>query len=294
MSRDRSALGRSPGARRLWTQLASAVVANSGLASQRLFPGLKGCSYPFLNCYACPLAIGACPIGTIQHFVIIRRVPLLVVGFLGVVGSIWGRMSCAWLCPFGLVQDLLHRVPWPRRKLRVNTRRWSWVKYVILAVLFLAIPYVTLEPWFCKLCPAGTLEGGLPWIALSAPLRGLVGPLFWVKVAILAAFVLTSILLSRPFCRFACPLGATYGLANRWSRVQITVDHDKCTGCGKCDESCPMGLKPYQDLASTDCIRCEECVGTCEHLKVTSPRPPLRRPDRAARPLGAAGGRGPE
>ncbi len=261
--------------RRLGTQLISAVVANSGLAAPGLLPGLKACSYPFFNCYACPLAIGACPIGTIQHFAIIRRVPLLVVGFLGVVGSIWGRMSCAWLCPFGFVQDLLHRIPWPRRKLQVDTRRWSWVKYVVLAVLFLVIPYITLEPWFCKLCPAGTLEAGLPWVALSGTLRGLIGPIFWVKIAILAAFVLASVLLSRPFCRFACPLGATYGLANRWSRVQIEVDHDKCTSCGKCDKSCPMGLRPYLDVKSTDCIRCEECLGTCEHLKITSPKLPL-------------------
>lgn len=260
-----------PGLRRLKTQLTSAVIANSGLAAPGLLPGLKACSYPFLNCYACPLSIGACPIGTIQHFAIIRRVPLLVVGFLGVVGSIWGRMSCAWLCPFGLVQDLLHRIPWPGRKLKVDTRRWSWVKYVVLVVLFLVIPYVTLEPWFCKLCPAGTLEGGLPWLGLSVPLRALVGPLFGLKMAILAVFVLASVLLSRPFCRFACPLGATYGLANRWSRVQVAVDHDKCTDCGRCEASCPMGIKPQRDLASTDCIRCEECVGSCEHIHVTSP-----------------------
>ncbi len=286
--------GPGPAPRRLRTQLASAVLANSGLAGQRLFPGLKACSYPFLNCYACPLAIGACPVGTIQHFVIIRRAPLLVVGLLGVIGSIWGRMSCAWLCPFGLVQDLLHRLPWPRRKPRVSTRRWSWVKYVVLGVLFLVIPYVTLEPWFCKLCPAGTLEAGLPWLALSAPLRDLAGRLFWVKLAILAVLVLASILLSRPFCRFACPLGATYGLANRWSRVQIIVDRDKCTGCGKCDESCPMGLKPYRDLASTDCIRCEECVDSCEHLKVTSPRllPWPRRPAQAQESVARAGNQG--
>lgn len=276
--------------RRLRTQIASAVVANSGLAGRGLFPGLKACSYPFLNCYACPLAIGACPVGTIQHFTIIRRVPLYVVGVLGVVGSIWGRMSCAWLCPFGLVQDLLHRVPWPGPRPRLDTRRWSWVKYVVLAVLVLAVPYITLEPWFCKLCPAGTLEGGLPWLSISAPLRALVGPLFWLKISILAAFVVGSVLISRPFCRLACPLGATYGLANRWSRVQITVDRDRCTGCGVCARSCPMGLRPHLDASSTDCIRCEQCLGYCEHIRLSSPPwPRLGAPRRASGEVGGSG-----
>ncbi len=266
--------------RRTWTQVVSAVVANSGLAG--LIPGLKCVNYPFLNCYSCPLAIGACPIGTIQHFAIIRRVPLFVVGVLGAVGSIWGRMSCSWLCPFGLAQDLLYRIPWPRRKLQINTRRYSWVKYVVLAVLFLIIPYVTLEPWFCKLCPAGTLEAGLPWISLSAPLRDLIGPLFWLKIGIVLVLLLAAMSISRPFCRFACPLGAMYGLANRWSRVQIAIDHDQCTECGKCSVVCPMGLEPFRDVQSTDCIRCEECVGTCEHIKVTSPSPLRRAPARRA------------
>ncbi len=253
----------SPRRRRF--QFLSAILANSGL-----FPGLKCVNYPFLNCYSCPLAIGACPIGTIQHFAIIRQVPLFVAGVLGVVGSIWGRMTCAWLCPFGLVQDLLHRLPWPRRKLEIRTRRYTWVKYAVGAVLFLAIPYLTLEPWFCKLCPAGTLEAGLPWLALSAQLRPLVGPLFWVKIGLLLAFVLAAVAISRPFCRFACPLGAMYGLANRFSRVRIEVDRDRCTACGLCESKCPMGLVPYLDVDSTDCIRCQECV-VCKHMKVVSP-----------------------
>jgi len=256
--------------RRGWVQLGSTVLANSGL-----FPALKCLTYPFLNCYSCPLAIGACPVGTIQHFVIIRRVPLLVIGILGLVGSIWGRMSCAWLCPFGYIQDLLHRLPWPARKVSVNTRRYGWVKYVVSVVLFLVIPFVTLAPWFCKLCPAGTLEAGLPWLAISPPLRGLIGPFFWLKIVLLILFVLASMALSRPFCRFACPLGAAYGLSNRWSRVRIEVDGRRCDACGRCAKTCPMGLRPYADANSSDCIRCEECVRGCEHLKVVWPA--LRR-----------------
>jgi ferredoxin-type protein NapH len=259
--------------RRGWVQLGSTILANSGL-----FPALKCVNYPFLNCYSCPLAIGACPVGTIQHFVIIRRVPLLVIGVLGIVGSIWGRMSCAWLCPFGYIQDLLYRLPWPGRKLTVDTRRYGWVKYVVLAVLFLAIPFVTLEPWFCKLCPAGTLQAGLPWLALSPTLGGLIGWFFWLKIALLLLFVLAAMSLSRVFCRFACPLGAAYGLSNRWSRSRIEVGGRNCGDCRRCAATCPMGLRPPTDANSTDCIRCEECVRLCEHLKVSRPQTRRSRP----------------
>lgn len=257
-------------------QLVSTVLANS-----KFIPGLKCVNYPFLNCYSCPLAIGACPVGTVQYFVITRQLPLLVVGVLGVVGSIWGRMSCAWLCPFGFIQELLYKIPWPGRKLTIRTRRYAWVKYVVLAALVLGIPYVTLEPWFCKLCPAGTLEAGLPWLAISPPLRDLVGLLFWVKIALLVVFVVSAIVISRPFCRFACPLGAAYGLTNRFSRVRLEVDTDRCTSCGKCGKVCPMGLQPESDVNSTDCIRCRQCESSCRHIKLSSPallpRPASRR-----------------
>lgn len=250
-------------------QLLALVAANS-----KFIPGLdalKCCTYPFLNCYSCPLAIGACPIGSLQYFVIIRQVPLFVIGAIGAVGAIWGRMACGWLCPFGFVQDLLHRLPWPRRKWQVRTGRYGWVKYVVLVLLALVIPFITLEPWFCKLCPAGTIEAALPWLALSPPLRELIGPDFWVKIAIVVAFVWFSAALSRPFCRFACPLGAAYGLANRWSRVRIEVAHDQCTSCGKCEAVCPMGVEPHVTPNSSDCIRCKRCTTVCAHLKLTSP-----------------------
>jgi len=280
--------GRSRGvaARRGRIGLLSLILANS-----RLLPGLKCVNYPFLNCYSCPAAIGACPVGTVQHFVILREVPLFVIGVIGAVASIWGRMTCAWLCPFGYVQDLLHRIPWPRRKLRVRTRKFAWVKYGVLAGLVVVIPYVTLEPWFCKLCPAGTIEAALPWLALSPPLRDLVGPFFWFKLALAAGFVLLAVALSRPFCRFACPLGAVYGLANSFSRVRIEVDREKCTLCGECERVCPMGLEPHRDVNSTDCIRCRQCDSICEHVTVVSP--PLPWSPRRARPAHSSCGRGP-
>jgi polyferredoxin len=63
---------------------------------------------PGMNCYACPAAIFACPIGTLQHFIIIRQVPVYVLGVLSLIGLGVGRLACGWLCPFGGLQELLY------------------------------------------------------------------------------------------------------------------------------------------------------------------------------------------
>ena len=62
------------------------------------------------NCYSCPGAVGACPIGALQAVLGSSsfRFSLYVFGFLAFVGTLAGRFVCGWLCPFGLVQDLLY------------------------------------------------------------------------------------------------------------------------------------------------------------------------------------------
>ena len=75
-------------ARRWMVQLAA-----SGLWNALLFPWFKALPCPALNCYGCPFAIFACPIGTLQNFVVIRQVPLYTLGLLGVIGSLYTNSS---------------------------------------------------------------------------------------------------------------------------------------------------------------------------------------------------------
>ena len=69
-------------------------------------PFTKGVCFPVLNCYACPLAAVACPIGSLQHFSAIHVFPFYTVGILGLVGSVVGRMTCGWICPFGFTMQV--------------------------------------------------------------------------------------------------------------------------------------------------------------------------------------------
>jgi polyferredoxin len=99
----------------------------------RLYKGpLKGACVPFLNCHGCPTATFGCPIGTIEHYMVIRRFPYEIVGQLGLLGLLVGRMACGWLCPFGLLQDLLFMVTKAEVKIAHAWRHWprmtwSWL-----------------------------------------------------------------------------------------------------------------------------------------------------------------------
>lgn len=266
--------------KRRWFQAVAAVAFNAHLPS--FFKGgiyqgpSKGLCVPVLNCYSCPSAVGACPIGSLQNALGSVRLNLslaryqfglYVLGFLGAVGSLTGRLSCGWLCPFGLFQELIHKIPSPKFGV---PRFLKYFKYVFLVVLTILLPLLILDafgggdPWFCKLvCPAGTLEAGIPLALLNPSIRGQLGALFAWKMAVLAGFLVWMVFVMRPFCRTTCPLGAILGLFNKVSLFRMTVDEETCTLCGKCLRECPVGISVYETPNSPDCIRCLKCEKAC-------------------------------
>jgi len=275
-------------------QAAAAVGQNSWLAGflhGRIWRGAsKAVCVPGLNCYSCPGAWGSCPVGSLQA-VLNRsadRISLYVAGLIGLFGILLGRLVCGWLCPFGLVQELLYRIR--SRKAHIGPTRLRYVKYAVLAVLVVAMPllvrdrYGVGDPWFCKLiCPAGTLEAALPLLALNESLRSSAGWLFAWKAVVLAATMASSVVVYRPFCRFACPLGAVYGLFNKVSFVQLACDRTACIHCGRCAAVCRMGVDPSVRPADPECVRCGDCTSVCPAHALTLGLP-ARKPA-AGRPL---------
>lgn len=237
-------------------QLLSALALNSHFTWQVT----KSIPCPALNCYSCPLAACACPIGSIQHFAGSIKFPFYVLGAVALVGALIGRGSCGWFCPFGLLQELLYKLPVP--KLRVRNR-FNWTRYTVLALLVVLIPLLTGEPWFCKLCPAGTLEAGIPLMLLTPWMRSLIGILYWIKLAILVILLAWMSLTPRPFCRWLCPLGALWSPFNPVSSLRLAVRQDDCVRCNRCQEVCPVELRVYEAPCSGECIRCLECVRVC-------------------------------
>ena len=72
----------------------------------------KAVCVPGLNCYSCPAASGACPIGSFQAVVGSSKFGFsyYITGFLILIGVLLGRFVCGFLCPFGWLQDLLHKI----------------------------------------------------------------------------------------------------------------------------------------------------------------------------------------
>ena len=257
-----------------WIQLAALLLQNAnfkGFFTGRIYRGpVKNVCVPGLNCYSCPGALGACPIGSLQNALSSRpvKLPYYAAGLLLFFGALLGRAVCGFLCPFGFIQELLHKIPLPRKKLGRfrGDRLLRGLKFAVLAVLVVVLPLcLDWTPAFCKyLCPAGTLEGGVPLVLLN--LGGLhleIGTLFLWKLAVLLLLLAACLFLYRPFCKYLCPLGALYGLMNRVSLYRMRPAPEKCVQCGACAKSCPMQVDPAKTPNSLECIRCGACVRAC-------------------------------
>lgn len=224
---------------------------------------------PGLNCYSCPAATYACPIGALQavggsmNF----NFSFYVVGILLAFGVLFGRFICGFLCPFGLFQELLNKIPTPKFHLPKPLR---YVKYVILVVFVLILPvFVTNfmgigKPAFCEfICPAGTLEGGIPLLSTHPELQQTIGSIFALKMTMLVMILTGSVFIYRFFCKMICPLGAIYGLLNKISFYHLKIDEKSCTHCGKCSTLCRMDIDPCKTPDSPECIRCGRCAAGC-------------------------------
>lgn len=270
--------------KRFAAQSLAALLQNAhfkGFFTGKLYQGpLKQFCVPGLNCYSCPGALGACPLGSLQSFLNGRRFrfPYYVLGLLLFFGALLGRAVCGFLCPFGWLQELLNKLPFPKKNRFRADRPLRRLKYLVLVLLVIVLPFGLKQvPFFCKyLCPAGTSAGLL--LSLRDPtLSALWGGLFGWKLAVLLAVVLASLIVWRPFCKYLCPLGALYGLFNTFALVRMDLDADRCVGCKSCAAACRMGVDPSRTPNSAECIRCGDCVRACPakalHLGVRHPAP---------------------
>ena len=254
-------------------QLTTAILYNCnylGFKNGNIYTGeLKKFCVPGLNCYSCPGAIAACPLGSFQNFIMQRsgsanifaKIPFYILGLLIIFGVVFGRVVCGFLCPFGFIQEIIYKIKTKKIKKNNITRELTIVKYIILALFVIILPILLFEPSFCKyICPAGTLEAGVTLYLTNDGIKQLAGFLYCWKISVLIAVIGLSIIMYRFFCRFICPLGAIYSFFNKTSILGVKIDLDKCDHCNVCTNTCLMDVKKVGDR---ECIECGECINKC-------------------------------
>ena len=259
--------------KRKWIQLYTALLYNAnlkGFVQGNIYKGnTKIACAPGINCYSCPGAVAACPLGSLQGAISSDKSTLWYVGGTLLLYSIlFGRMICGWLCPFGFIQELVYKIKTPKLKKNKFTRLLSYLKYVILVFFVFIVPITyafrdTPLPAFCKyICPAGTLEGGMMLLSnkVNASYFSMLGPIFTWKFLLMVSIMVGCVFIFRLFCRFLCPLGALYGLFNKLSFFGVTVEEHNCINCNKCINHCKMDTLKVGDQ---ECISCGECINVC-------------------------------
>ncbi len=177
MDKNKNIISKTLNRFRGWIQAAATLLTNIHLPN--LFKGTiyqgngKTACVPGLNCYSCPAATGACPIGAFQAVVGSSKfkISYYITGFFILMGVLLGRFICGFLCPFGWFQDLLHKIP-GKKFSTAKLKPLRYVKYIILVVFVILLPALVTnslgmgDPFFCKyICPQGVLEGALPLLS---------------------------------------------------------------------------------------------------------------------------------
>ncbi len=195
---------------------------------------------------------------------------LVLAGAVLVTALLLRSAFCGWICPLGFLQDVIHSFSaWLQKKF-VPVRKFfrniyqsgkpvwdfldKYLRFVKYAVLVWAVTGAAVYGVM-------VFKDYDPWSALINITEWVITPgLFVLGLTFLASFFV-----ERPWCRYACPLGAVSGLLGKLSPVYLKRESDACTSCKICTKACPMGLDVHTavTITSVDCISCLECVGEC-------------------------------
>lgn len=171
-----------------------------------------------------------------------------------------GRILCGFLCPAGLLQDLMDKLRQALhiRPIVVTDRmnsffqpiKWVWI------ILFLGFAFTGGD--FCDICPLKgftTAQGGY-WANLY--LGG-----FFAVVLLIGSFFI------KRFWCIICPMGYLMGLFKNFNLFKLKKDCISCTECGACYHACPMRIKSIyterekESVQTVDCMMCGECIHRC-------------------------------
>ena len=154
--------------------------------------------------------------------------------------AIGGRLACSTICPLGVIQELIFEIPYSKKFVELPYEKYlKKIKYIIFILLLILVPMSVMQN------------------------KSIFGDFkIFVKLFGFGTVFLMSIFAFRPFCKYFCPFGVFLGLFNKISPFRYKVD-SSCNKCRLCRKKCKMGIKPYENPNSVECIRCGECINKC-------------------------------
>lgn len=220
--------------------------------------------------------------------------PWLAIASFLIIGILFGKSLCGWICPFGFIQDLIGFIK--RKKMEVSPRTHEsmiYVKYAILSIaLFVSVTFsatklmgigesyekalgIFAKAPFTTLSPAETLFSTLPQMLSNFDSEISPNPLFWAQLFIMVGVLVFAAYVPRGWCKYFCPHGAIMAILNRLSFLGLRRDLVKCAKgeCRLCVEACPMNVRildlPWEKFSDPECIYCLKCVDTCQNKAIT-------------------------
>lgn len=210
----------------------------------------------FLSVIFLGFFLGGCPcaVGNIFKFAATGVLTVTLAAVI-LITLVWGRVFCGWICPLGGVQELLYSEKTKFRMPKKIDKALKYLKWFVLiwftvkAVRFGTYSFGEVEPFKFLFNFGGTKIAGI----------------------ILVLVLISSVFISRPFCRYLCPLGALLTLVNRFAPNKVRLDN-KCIGCSRCTDVCPMDAieidrENGKAIIDNECIACRKCQETCPMRK---------------------------
>lgn len=176
---------------------------------------------------------------------------------------------CGWLCPFGFIQDMVSRfsqfmqkrVPGVRKAVKAIKARGKGLAVLDRYLRFLKYGVLAWAVVGAAVYGFMVFRDVDPW----AGLWGLLELSFTLGTVVLLVVLVASLFVERPWCRYACPLGAATGLLGKLSPFYLKREADACKNCAICTKACPVGLPVHSatTIKHADCMGCLECVDEC-------------------------------
>lgn len=192
---------------------------------------------------------------------------------------ICGRFFCGWVCPFGTLHQftgfLANHKKSAAEKIRLNRyRKAQCIKYFVL-IFFLgmaAFPSIATSLQIGLLDPISLVTRSvnlviLPVIDSAFNITSVSSRFYqgaWLILAIFFTTIFSNLVIPRFYCRFICPLGAMFGIIDRFAIWRIGKIRSECNNCKQCEQSCEGGCEPAGNIRISECILCFNCRDNCK------------------------------